>query len=88
MADSSSHSPAFALRVRLLRLVQHDQARVSRFGDALRLEALAARGTALGLWRRRGRADGPYCAKAAHEGGGEVLGIMPRFLERREITLR
>lgn len=25
-------------------------------------------------------------AKATHEGGGEVLGIMPRFLERREIT--
>jgi len=26
------------------------------------------------------------CAKAAHEAGGAVLGIMPRFLERREIT--
>ena len=26
-------------------------------------------------------------AKAAHAGGGEVLGIMPRFLERREIVL-
>lgn len=26
------------------------------------------------------------CARAAHEGGGEVLGIMPRFLERREIV--
>jgi uncharacterized protein (TIGR00730 family) len=26
------------------------------------------------------------CARAAHEAGGEVLGIMPRFLERREIT--
>lgn len=27
------------------------------------------------------------CAKAAHAGGGEVLGVMPRFLERREIVL-
>lgn len=25
-------------------------------------------------------------AKAVHDGGGDVLGIMPRFLERREIT--
>jgi uncharacterized protein (TIGR00730 family) len=25
-------------------------------------------------------------AKAAHDAGGDVLGIMPRFLERREIT--
>lgn len=27
------------------------------------------------------------CAKAAHAAGGEVLGVMPRFLERREIVL-
>jgi uncharacterized protein (TIGR00730 family) len=27
------------------------------------------------------------CAKAAHEAGGDVLGGMPRFLERREIVL-
>ncbi|MBC7769708.1 MAG: TIGR00730 family Rossman fold protein, partial [Phycisphaerales bacterium] len=26
------------------------------------------------------------CARAAHEAGGDVLGIMPRFLERREIV--
>ena len=28
------------------------------------------------------------CARAAHEAGGEVLGVMPRFLERREITYK
>ena len=27
------------------------------------------------------------CAKAAHAAGGDVLGVMPRFLERREIVL-
>lgn len=27
------------------------------------------------------------CAKAAHAAGGAVLGVMPRFLERREIVL-
>jgi uncharacterized protein (TIGR00730 family) len=27
------------------------------------------------------------CARAAHEGGGAVLGVMPRFLEQREIVL-
>ena len=27
------------------------------------------------------------CARAAHDAGGDVLGVMPRFLERREITL-
>lgn len=26
------------------------------------------------------------CAKAAHDAGGDVLGIMPHFLERREIV--
>jgi uncharacterized protein (TIGR00730 family) len=26
------------------------------------------------------------CAKAAHEAGGEVLGIMPAFLQRREVV--
>jgi uncharacterized protein (TIGR00730 family) len=47
--------------------------------------ALAARGLrlvygggAVGLMGR--------VAKAAHDAGGDVLGIMPRFLERREIT--
>ena len=28
------------------------------------------------------------CAKAAHLAGGEVLGVMPRFLARREIVLQ
>jgi uncharacterized protein (TIGR00730 family) len=35
-------------------------------------------GGAIGLMGR--------CAKAAHAAGGEVLGVMPRFLERREIV--
>ena len=52
----------------------------SRFGATL--AGLGIRlvygGGAVGLMGR--------VAKAAHEAGGEVLGIMPRFLERREIT--
>jgi hypothetical protein len=27
------------------------------------------------------------CARAAHDAGGAVLGVMPRFLERREVVL-
>jgi uncharacterized protein (TIGR00730 family) len=52
----------------------------SRFGATLaRLGIrLVYGGGAVGLMGR--------VAKAAHEAGGEVLGIMPRFLERREIT--
>lgn len=52
----------------------------TRFGAALaaRRLRLVYGGGAVGLMGR--------CAKAAHEGGGDVLGIMPRFLERREIT--
>jgi uncharacterized protein (TIGR00730 family) len=52
----------------------------SRFGAALAQRGLRLvyGGGAVGLMGR--------CAKAAHEAGGEVLGIMPRFLERREIT--
>jgi uncharacterized protein (TIGR00730 family) len=52
----------------------------SRFGLALAAGGLRLvyGGGAVGLMGR--------CAKAAHEAGGEVLGIMPRFLERREIT--
>lgn len=51
-----------------------------RFGRALaeRDLRLVYGGGAVGLMGR--------CARAAHEAGGEVLGIMPRFLERREIT--
>lgn len=52
----------------------------SRFGAALAARKLRMvyGGGAVGLMGR--------CAKAAHEAGGDVLGIMPRFLERREIT--
>jgi uncharacterized protein (TIGR00730 family) len=52
----------------------------SRFGAALaeRRLRLVYGGGAVGLMGR--------CAKAAHEAGGDVLGVMPRFLERREIT--
>ncbi len=57
----------------------HDLA--SRFGAALARRGLRLvyGGGSIGLMGR--------CAKAAHAGGGEVLGIMPRFLERREIVL-
>jgi len=57
----------------------HDLA--ARFGDALakRRLRLVYGGGSIGLMGR--------CAKAAHDAGGEVLGIMPRFLERREIIL-
>ena len=52
----------------------------ARFGRALaeRRLRLVYGGGAVGLMGR--------CARAAHEAGGDVLGIMPRFLERREIT--
>jgi uncharacterized protein (TIGR00730 family) len=52
----------------------------TRFGAALAARGLRMvyGGGAVGLMGR--------CAKAAHEAGGQVLGIMPRFLERREIT--
>lgn len=53
----------------------------TRFGTALaeRGLRLVYGGGAVGLMGR--------CARAAHAAGGEVLGIMPRFLERREIVL-
>ena len=52
----------------------------TRFGAALAANGLRLvyGGGAVGLMVR--------CARAAHEAGGEVLGIMPRFLERREIV--
>jgi uncharacterized protein (TIGR00730 family) len=52
----------------------------ARFGAALAARGLRLvyGGGAVGLMGR--------CAKAAHEAGGDVLGVMPRFLERREIT--
>lgn len=52
----------------------------TRFGRALaeRGWRMVYGGGAVGLMGR--------CARAAHEAGGDVLGVMPRFLERREIT--
>lgn len=52
----------------------------ARFGAALAARGwrMVYGGGAVGLMGR--------CAKAAHEAGGDVLGVMPRFLERREIT--
>ncbi|MGD9980186.1 MAG: TIGR00730 family Rossman fold protein [Hyphomonadaceae bacterium] len=51
-----------------------------RFGQALAASGLRLvyGGGAVGLMGR--------VAKATHEAGGQVLGIMPRFLERREIV--
>jgi uncharacterized protein (TIGR00730 family) len=53
----------------------------ARFGRALAARGLRLvyGGGSVGLMGR--------CAKAAHGAGGDVLGIMPRFLERREIVL-
>ena len=53
----------------------------TRFGKALaeRGKRLVYGGGAVGLMGR--------VARATHENGGDVLGIMPRFLERREIVL-
>lgn len=52
----------------------------TRFGATMAARGLRLvyGGGAVGLMGR--------VAKAVHENGGEVLGIMPRFLERREIT--
>lgn len=52
----------------------------TRFGAAMAARGLRLvyGGGAVGLMGR--------VAKAVHEGGGDVLGVMPRFLERREIT--
>lgn len=54
----------------------------TRFGQALAARGLRLvyGGGSIGLMGR--------CARAAHEAGGDVLGIMPRFLERREIVLK
>ena len=61
------------------RPAYHDLA--TRFGQALaeRGLRLVYGGGSIGLMGR--------CARAAHGAGGEVLGVMPRFLERREIVL-
>lgn len=54
----------------------------TRFG-----EALARRGLRL-VYGGGSTGLMGACARAAHAAGGEVLGIMPRFLERREVMLR
>ncbi|MGE0741812.1 MAG: TIGR00730 family Rossman fold protein [Hyphomonadaceae bacterium] len=53
----------------------------ARFGDALAKRGLRLvyGGGSVGLMGR--------CARGALAAGGDVLGIMPRFLERREIVL-
>jgi uncharacterized protein (TIGR00730 family) len=53
----------------------------TRFGAALAQRSLRMvyGGGSIGLMGR--------CAKAAWGAGGDVLGVMPRFLERREIVL-
>ncbi|MGD9815294.1 MAG: TIGR00730 family Rossman fold protein [Hyphomonadaceae bacterium] len=53
----------------------------TRFGEALAQRGLRLvyGGGSVGLMGR--------CARAALAAGGDVLGIMPRFLERREIVL-
>lgn len=84
MADSSPHLPA--LRSVCVYCGSSETTKPEYLDLATRFgQALAARGMrmvygggAVGLMGR--------CAKAAHEAGGDVLGIMPRFLERREIT--
>jgi uncharacterized protein (TIGR00730 family) len=84
MADSST--PARALKSVCVYCGSSNTTRpeyldlAARFGAALAARGLRMvyGGGAVGLMGR--------CAKAAHEAGGDVLGIMPRFLERREIT--
>lgn len=84
MADSSLLGPAlrsvcvYCGSSETTRPAYHDLA--SRFGQALAARGLRMvyGGGAVGLMGR--------CAKAAHDAGGDVLGIMPRFLERREIV--
>jgi uncharacterized protein (TIGR00730 family) len=84
MADSST--PARALKSVCVYCGSSNTTKPEYLDLAARVgAALAARrlrlvygGGAVGLMGR--------CAEAAHKAGGDVLGIMPRFLERREIT--
>ena len=85
MADSSSpgrklHSACvYCGSSESTRPEYHDLAQ--RFGEALARRGLRLvyGGGSVGLMGR--------CARAAFAAGGEVLGVMPRFLERREIVL-
>ncbi len=85
MADSSPPGPplrsvcVYCGSSESTRPQYHDLA--TRFGQALALRGLRLvyGGGSIGLMGR--------CAKAAHAAGGDVLGVMPRFLEGREIVL-
>jgi uncharacterized protein (TIGR00730 family) len=84
MADSAPRPPIKSVCVycgssETTKPEYHDLA--TRFGKALaeRGMRLVYGGGSIGLMGR--------CARAAHGAGGDVLGIMPRFLERREIVL-
>lgn len=85
MADSNPSAPA--LRSICVYCGSSESTRpeyldlATRFGEALAVRGLRLvyGGGSIGLMGR--------CARAAHGAGGQVLGIMPRFLERREIVL-
>lgn len=89
MADSSlpSSSTGGALRSVCVYCGSSETTRpeyldlATRFGTALAARGLRLvyGGGSIGLMGR--------CARAARAAGGDVLGIMPRFLERREIVL-
>lgn len=86
MAPMDSSSPAPAIRSVCVYCGSSETTKPEYLDLATRFGAELARrglrlvygGGAVGLMGR--------CAKAAHAAGGNVLGIMPRFLERREIT--
>jgi uncharacterized protein (TIGR00730 family) len=85
MADSSPLPPP--IRSVCVYCGSSETTKPEYLGLAVRFgQALAARGLRLvyggGSVGLMGR-----CARAAHDAGGDVLGIMPRFLERREIVL-
>jgi uncharacterized protein (TIGR00730 family) len=85
MPDSSP--PQAPLRSVCVYCGSSESTRASYHDLATRMgQALAARGLRLiyggGSVGLMGR-----CARAALEAGGDVLGIMPRFLERREMVL-
>jgi uncharacterized protein (TIGR00730 family) len=85
MADSSALQPP--LRSVCVYCGSSDTTRpeyldlATRFGSALASRGLRLvyGGGSVGLMGR--------CAEAAFSAGGDVLGVMPRFLERREIVL-
>jgi uncharacterized protein (TIGR00730 family) len=85
MPDSSSY--ASALRSVCVYCGSSESTRPEYHDLAVRVGRELARrklrliygGGAIGLMGR--------CALAAHQDGGEVLGVMPRFLEQREIVL-